>query len=539
MIGSFMRKAMFTGGCAATAAPDAPYDLTSSGVTSSSITLNWEDATSTQNYASSYEVGISTGNNNWTSITINAPASLYTFTSLSAGTTYHFRIRGVNCFGTGMEDGEAFTQATAAGSSNIPAAPSGFTATSNFADSVSLSWTDNSASPAEDGFDIEVSTNAGSSYSSVTTTAQNATSYSHTGRVESTAYLYRIRATNTSGSSSWVTASSVTTPAAVQSFTATAASSTQINLSWTDKSGVETGFRIERSTDNTNWSLVTTTAASATSFSNTSLNASTLYYYRIRSNSYNGTNDSAWYTANATTQAGTYEITYLVIAGGGGGGTGGGGAGGYRAGTLTLTPGSGAKTITIGGGGVGGTSNANGSDSVFDSVTSTGGGKGGQSNGGAGSSGGSGGGGGWSGNPGASSGGSGTSGQGNAGGGNGGFFALPFPSGGGGGAGGAGGSATGNSSFGAGGSGSASSITGSSVTRAVGGSGGVLVGGTDTNGSANTGTGGTRAGSGGSGVVILRMATANYSGTTTGSPSVTTSGSDTILTFNASGSYTA
>jgi hypothetical protein len=539
MIGSMLRKAMFTGGCAATAAPDAPYDLTSSGVTSSSITLNWEDATSTQNYASSYEVGISTGNNNWTSITINAPASLYTFTSLSAGTTYHFRIRGVNCFGTGMEDGEAFTQATAAGSSNIPAAPSGFTATSNFADSVSLSWTDNSASPAEDGFDIEVSTNAGSSYSSVTTTAQNATSYSHTGRVESTAYLYRIRATNTSGSSSWVTASSVTTPAAVQSFTATAASSTQINLSWTDKSGVETGFRIERSTDNTNWSLVTTTAANATSFSNTSLNASTLYYYRIRSNSYNGTNDSAWYTANATTQAGTYEITYLVIAGGGGGGTGGGGAGGYRAGTLTLTPGSGAKTITIGGGGVGGTSNANGSDSVFDSVTSTGGGKGGQSNGGAGSSGGSGGGGGWSGNPGASSGGSGTSGQGNAGGGNGGFFALPFPSGGGGGAGGAGGSATGNSSFGAGGSGSASSITGSSVTRAVGGSGGVLVGGTDTNGSANTGTGGTRAGSGGSGVVILRMATANYSGTTTGSPSVTTSGSDTILTFNASGSYTA
>ena len=91
--------------------------------------------------------------------------------------------------------------------------------------------------------------------------------------------------------------------AAVQSFTATAASSTQINLSWTDKSGVETGFRIERSTDNTNWSLVTTTAANATSFSDTGLTASTLYYYRIRSNSYNGTNDSAWYTASATTQA--------------------------------------------------------------------------------------------------------------------------------------------------------------------------------------------------------------------------------------------
>jgi hypothetical protein len=77
------------------------------------------------------------------------------------------------------------------------------------------------------------------------------------------------------------------------------------------------------------------------------------------------------------------------------------------------------------------------------------------------------------------------------------------------------------------------------VTRAVGGGGGVLSGGTDVNGAANTGNGGTRSGSGGSGVVILRMATANYSGTTTGSPTVTTSGSDTILEFNASGSYTA
>ena len=116
MIGSMLRKAQLLGGCAATAAPDAPYDLTSSGVTSSSITLNWEDATSTPNEASSYEVGISSnGGTTWTTVTVSAPASLYTFTSLSAGTTYDFRIRGVNCFGTGSYDGEAFTQATSVG----------------------------------------------------------------------------------------------------------------------------------------------------------------------------------------------------------------------------------------------------------------------------------------------------------------------------------------------------------------------------------------------------------------------------------------
>jgi hypothetical protein len=566
MIGSMLRKAMLAdGGCTATDAPDAPYDLTSSGVTSSSITLNWDDATSTPNEASSYEVGISSnGGTTWTTVTVSAPASLYTFTSLSAGTTYDFRIRGVNCFGTGSYDGEAFTQATAAGSSNIPAAPSGFTATSNFADSVSLSWTDNSASPAEDGFDIEVSTNAGSSYSSVTTTAQNATSYSHTGRVESTAYLYRIRAT----------ASSVTTPAAVQSFTATAASSTQINLSWTDKSGVETGFRIERSTDNSNWSLVTTTAASATSFSNTSLNASTLYYYRIRSNSYNGTNDSAWYTANATTQAGTYEITYLVIAGGGGGygangskGGGGGGAGGYRTATgLTLTP-TNVYTVTVGAGGAGGLTSAAGSDSSFSgtgitTITSTGGGKG---DNGAGGSGGSGGGGGYGTGSGGGAGGTGTSGQGN----NGGAGNGTYPGGGGGGGGASAAGAAGASGVGGnGGAGTASSITGTSVTRAGGGGGGVPYGSTETPGTggaggggnagnqnvastagtANTGGGGgsgafyggTDGGpgrSGGSGVVILRIPTANYSGTYTNATE-TTDGSFKVLTFNSSGSYT-
>jgi hypothetical protein len=83
---------------------------------------------------------------------------------------------------------------------------------------------------------------------------------------------------------------------------------------------------------------------------------------------------------------------YLVIAGGGGGGTnivlstyggaGGGGAGGYRTGTNFSLPAS--FTVTVGAGGGG---NTNGSNSVFDSITSTGGGAGGAYAGDAGSSG--------------------------------------------------------------------------------------------------------------------------------------------------------
>ena len=233
---------------------------------------------------------------------------------------------------------------------------------------------------------------------------------------------------------------------------------------------------------------------------------------------------------------------YLVVAGGGGGGRdnyndqrmgGGGGAGGYRSSVTGESSGGGASaesplaisvgsyTVTVGAGGAGGgladnftpgVNGSPGSDSVFGSVTSTGGGYGGghTSSGGSPGSSGAGGGGGGSGGGGSNGGGggSGVSGQGYAGtGGN-----TSGTVGGGGGAGG--------TSTGAGGVGVSSSITGSAVFRAggggcsLGGAGGNGGGGagsqsTQNNGTANTGGGGGgrrggQAGNGGSGIVIVR-----------------------------------
>ena len=220
---------------------------------------------------------------------------------------------------------------------------------------------------------------------------------------------------------------------------------------------------------------------------------------------------------------------YLVIAGAGAGGTyygGGGGAGGYRTGTLTV---SGLCTVTIGAGGSGSTvqdSITSGTNSVFASITSTGGGKGGGYAPSAGvyrpgTAGGSGGGGGGTGLPDGAGGAASPSGQGNAGG-NG--QASANGGGGGGGAGSVGTTAT-TGTNGTGGSGLSSSITGSAVTRAGGGGGylgaaggsggGGAGGGSASNGVAgtvNTGGGGGGAlanrtsGNGGSGVVILKYA---------------------------------
>jgi hypothetical protein len=91
-------------------------------------------------------------------------------------------------------------------------------------------------------------------------------------------------------------------PAAPGGLTATAASSSQINLSWTDASNNESGFKIERSLNNSTWTAVTTVGQNVTSYSNTGLTAGTLYYYRVRAT--NASGDSAnSNVASATTSA--------------------------------------------------------------------------------------------------------------------------------------------------------------------------------------------------------------------------------------------
>ena len=104
----------------------------------------------------------------------------------------------------------------------------------------------------------------------------------------------------------------------------------------------------------------------------------------------------SWTAGSGTfTPTSSYDVEYLVIAGGGGGGGGlggGGGAGGYRTATgfgVTAQ----AYTITVGAGGAGAVANGSkGGDSVFSTITSEGGGLGTGEAGGNGGDGGSGGG---------------------------------------------------------------------------------------------------------------------------------------------------
>ena len=110
---------------------------------------------------------------------------------------------------------------------------------------------------------------------------------------------------------------SLTAPAAPSGLTATAASSSQINLSWTNNANNQTGFKIDQATssDFTQGLTTVTVGAGVTTYSATGLSAGTTYYYRVRAT--NTVGDSAnTSTASATTTATGAPVAVPVPDGG-------------------------------------------------------------------------------------------------------------------------------------------------------------------------------------------------------------------------------
>jgi hypothetical protein len=171
---------------------------------------------------------------------------------------------------------------------------------------INLSWTVSSGNVI--GYTVAYATNSsfsGAVYKYVA--GAGATGFSNTGLSAGTTYYHKVKAEGTSDTydSPFTAAVAATTtsaaPNAPSGLSASAVSSSQINLSWTDNSSNETGFEVKRATDSGFTQNVTWHGGiTGTSYSDTGLSASTTYYYKVRAQ---GTAQSSAYSAavSATT----------------------------------------------------------------------------------------------------------------------------------------------------------------------------------------------------------------------------------------------
>jgi len=93
-------------------------------------------------------------------------------------------------------------------------------------------------------------------------------------------------------------------PAAPNGLTATALSSTNVQLNWSDQSSNESGFKIERSVNGgASFTQIATTGTGATTYSDTTVTAGMAHQYRVRA--FNSAGNSAYSnTAGVTTPGG-------------------------------------------------------------------------------------------------------------------------------------------------------------------------------------------------------------------------------------------
>lgn len=284
--------------------PAAPTNLAATGVGPNTISLMWTDN-------SDNETGFKIerapgGTTTFTEIVaVNAGQTTYLNAGLSASTQYAYRIRAYNSAGNSAYTATA--TATTTGGGSPPAAPSALGATAASSSQINLAWTDNSSN--EDGFKVERAPGTTSTFTEIATVGAGVTTYQNTGLTASTQFTYRVRAYNSSGSSAYsatataATNSAGSTPAAPSGLAAAAASSAQINLTWTDNSNDEDGFRIERCTGSScgSFAEIATVAAGVDNYQSTGLTEGTTYGFRVRA--YNGAGNSAFSnTASATTE---------------------------------------------------------------------------------------------------------------------------------------------------------------------------------------------------------------------------------------------
>src|SRR5213076_1211083 len=289
-----------------TTPPSVPTGLTASAVSSSQINLSWT--------ASSDNVGVSGYRvyRNGTQIATTGATS-FANTGLSPSTTYSYTVAAYDAAGNlSAQSSSASATTPAPPDTTPPSVPTGLTASAVSSSQINLSWTASSDNVGVSGYRVyrggtQIATTSATSYANTT------------GLSPSTTYSYTVAAFDAAGNlSAQSSPASATTPAPPDTtapsvptgLTATAVSSSQINLSWaasSDNVGVS-GYRVYR-----DGAQIATT--SATSFPNSGLSPSTTYSYTVAAFDAAGNLSAQSSPASATTPSAPDTTTPSVPTG--------------------------------------------------------------------------------------------------------------------------------------------------------------------------------------------------------------------------------
>ncbi len=281
--------------------PAAPSALSATpGTFSVAVSVTWTDNSSNE---TGFKIERSTDGVNFSEInTTAANATSYDDSSVSPVTTYYYKVRATNALGNSaysntddattvgapaVTTDSASGITTSAATLNGTANPNGVSATGWFRYSTTNPGTCNTT------FGTRAPASGGSSLGSGTSGVGYAQGIS--GLAAGTTYYVCAIAQNSVGTTTGSVQSFTTTPAAPSAPTgldATNVSGTQNDLTWTDASSNEDGFKVERSTNGGAYTQIATTSAGATSYSDTGVSADNTYSYRVRA--YNAGGNSSY-----------------------------------------------------------------------------------------------------------------------------------------------------------------------------------------------------------------------------------------------------
>ncbi len=322
-----------------TTAPTAPANLTATSAGVSQINLKWSDLSTNE---TGFKIERSTDGVSFNQIALaSVNANNYSDTGLTAGVTYYYRVRATNAIGDSGYTNIA-NVSTGSPGSQVYVSDLVYTSASNGWGPVEKDMSNGENSPG-DGHTItirgqtyakglgtnspsDVVYNLAGNYSNFISDLGIDDETNGSGSVNFQLYadgakIYdsgvvtgksAVQSVNVSVSgvqsldlrvtdggdgtaldhADWAGARLITAssnlPNAPSAVNGTAASGTQVNLTWTDNSVNETGFEVERSTDGANFTQIALTAANATSYMDTALTPGATYYYYLRAVNNNG-----------------------------------------------------------------------------------------------------------------------------------------------------------------------------------------------------------------------------------------------------------